>query len=261
MKKTMKMISLALMLCCLFFIASCTVESDHVHKYVETVVPPTCTEQGYTLHACECGRSYKDHYIDPLDTAHTFADTMTYDENGHWYAATCEHTSEKKDYAAHIFTDVVTAPTCTEQGYTTHTCACGYSFKDAYTDAKGHAFAETLTYDENGHWYAATCEHTTEKKDYAAHIFTDVVTAPTCTEQGYTTHTCACGYSFKDTYTDAKGHTFADALTYDENGHWYAATCEHTSEKKDYAAHTFTDAVTAPTCTEQGDTTHTCACG
>ena len=38
------------------------------------------------------------------------------------------------------------------------------------------------------------------------HSYTAVVTPPTCTEKGYTTHTCACGDSYVDTYTDALGH-------------------------------------------------------
>ena len=38
--------------------------------------------------------------------------------------------------------------------------------------------------------------------------YNDVVTAPTVTEQGYTTHTCTvCGYSYVDSYTDALGYT------------------------------------------------------
>ena len=40
------------------------------------------------------------------------------------------------------------------------------------------------------------------------HSYTTAVTAPTCTEDGYTTHTCACGYSYKDTYTKALGHSY-----------------------------------------------------
>ena len=39
------------------------------------------------------------------------------------------------------------------------------------------------------------------------HTITDEVTAPTCTEKGYTTHTCACGYSYTDTEVAALGHT------------------------------------------------------
>ena len=40
------------------------------------------------------------------------------------------------------------------------------------------------------------------------HSYKAVVTAPTCTEKGYTTHTCACGDSYVDTYTDALGHAW-----------------------------------------------------
>ena len=40
------------------------------------------------------------------------------------------------------------------------------------------------------------------------HSYKDVVTAPTCTEKGYTTHTCSCGDSYVDTYVDALGHSW-----------------------------------------------------
>ena len=39
----------------------------------------------------------------------------------------------------HEYTAAVTEPTCTEQGYTTYTCACGDSYTDEYTDASGHS--------------------------------------------------------------------------------------------------------------------------
>ena len=40
------------------------------------------------------------------------------------------------------------------------------------------------------------------------HSYTAVVTPPGCTEKGYTTHTCSCGHSYVDTYTDALGHAW-----------------------------------------------------
>lgn len=71
----------------------------------------------------------------------------------------------------HSYTASVTAPTCTAQGYTTHTCSCGDSYKDSYTNALGHSYADT-------------------------------VVPATETEQGYTKHTCsACGDSYIDSYT------------------------------------------------------------
>lgn len=45
------------------------------------------------------------------------------------------------------------------------------------------------------------------------HRYESVVTAPTCTEQGYTTHTCAfCGDSYTDSYTEAVGHSCSAGL-------------------------------------------------
>ena len=44
------------------------------------------------------------------------------------------------------------------------------------------------------------------------HTYTETVTAPTCTEQGYTTHTCECGDSYVDTYVDALGHDYKDGV-------------------------------------------------
>ena len=61
----------------------------------------------------------------------------------------------------HSYKAVVTAPTCTSKGYTTHTCACGDSYVDTYTDALGHA------------WDSGT-----------------VTKQPTATETGVRTYTC-----------------------------------------------------------------------
>ena len=61
----------------------------------------------------------------------------------------------------HSYTAVVTPPTCTEKGYTTHTCACGDSYVDTYVDALGHA------------WDSGT-----------------VTKQPTATETGVRTYTC-----------------------------------------------------------------------
>lgn len=43
----------------------------------------------------------------------------------------------------HSYTSKVTAPTCIEQGYTTHTCSiCGDSYIDSYVNALGHNYEE-----------------------------------------------------------------------------------------------------------------------
>ena len=105
----------------------------------------------------------------------------------------------------HNYSDVITAPTCTEKGYTTHTCTkCNDVYVDSYTDAKGHipGTAASCTTDQK----CTVCQ--TVLQAATGHNYNSVVTAPTCTEQGYTTHTCTkCNDSYIDSYTNAKGHT------------------------------------------------------
>ena len=118
----------------------------------------------------------------------------------------------------HSYTAVVTAPTCTEKGYTTHTCSCGDSYVDTYTDALGHAWdggtvTKQPTATETG-IKTFTCTRCGETKTEVIpalsheHSYKAVVTDPTCTAKGYTTHTCACGDSYVDTYVDALGHAW-----------------------------------------------------
>ncbi len=94
--------------------------------------------------------------------------------------------------------------------------------------AMGHTLAErvaavsaTCTTDGNiAYYYCASCNanfegRAPEAKKLSAedvtipalgHAYEDVVTAPTATEQGYTTHTCTtCGDSYVDSYTDPTG--------------------------------------------------------
>ena len=87
----------------------------------------------------------------------------------------------------HSYTAVVTPPTCTEKGYTTHTCACGDSYVDTYTDALGHAWdggkvTKQPTATETGvRTYACTRCHETKTETIPAggsvdvtQMFTDV---------------------------------------------------------------------------------------
>lgn len=45
----------------------------------------------------------------------------------------------------HSYTSVVTPPSCTTQGYTTYTCACGARYQDHVTAALGHSFGAWVT--------------------------------------------------------------------------------------------------------------------
>ena len=152
--------------------------------YTETVVDPTCTSAGYTVHTCtNCGSSYLDSVV----------------EGGHKWGTT------------------VIPPTHTEPGYTLYECSvCKESYKTDYTAPVGHAFDEgTVTKEatctaEGEMTYACSCGAThTVPIPMTEHELTSVVTAPTCTELGYTTHSCKhCDYSYTDTPVGALGHAW-----------------------------------------------------
>lgn len=60
--------------------------------------------------------------------------------------------------------------------------------------------------------------------------------------------------------TDTHEHTYSTEWSKDATSHWHAATCEHTSEVSDKAAHTFGEGVVTKeaTETETGIKTYTC---
>lgn len=125
-----------------------------------------------------------------------------------------DHLTDVTEELTHTFQAVVTAPTCTEKGYTTYTCTtpgCGYTYVDDYVDALGHDFGEWVdtkpaTCTDKGEQTrtCSRCQETeTRETDALGHDYKDVVTKPTTTEKGYTTHTCTrCGHSYVDSYVD-----------------------------------------------------------
>ena len=177
------------------------------HNYEQTTIAAECERPGYIIMTCSsCGDSYVQ---------------KTLAELGHDYLnGTCTRCGQKEGETPHkhSYKAVVTAPTCTEKGYTTHTCSCGDSYVDTYVDALGHAWdngkvTKEPTETETG-VKTFTCTRCGETKTEVIpalsheHSYKAVVTAPTCTAKGYTTHTCACGDSYVDTYVDALGHAW-----------------------------------------------------
>lgn len=113
----------------------------------------------------------------------------------------------------HSYTDKVYPPSCTEKGYTEHTCACGDSYKDTWVPEKGHAYTDKIvgpTCAEKGYTlHTCACGHNFKDTwvEQLKHKYTDKNVAPDCTDKGYTLHTCSvCGSSYKDGWVDAKGH-------------------------------------------------------
>ena len=241
------------------------VEPSLGHKYSTVKTAADCLHDGIIQYKCMvCGQGYEEKIENALghDIIHHDGKTATCAEKG-WAAydtcSRCDYSTYKEIPATgHHHNAVVTAPSCTEKGYTTHTCTCGDSYVDSYTDALGHSYgawkqtkaptctakgaesrsctrcnasetrdvaslghdrihhaAKAATCTEKG-WAAydtcSRCNYSTYKEIAATgHKHNAVVTAPTCTAQGYTTHTCSsCGNSYKDSYTNALGHNYAN---------------------------------------------------
>ena len=247
------------------------------HSYTSLSTPATCEAQGYTTHTCTvCSKSYVDSYTSPK--GHKYG-TPTYTYSSDYKEATatvtcqndpshkvtetvntqyvllfkpsCSSTgldryiatftnslfaTQMKDVniskLAHSYTSVVTNPTCSEKGYTTHTCSvCNDSYKDSYTNKLAHSMKET-------------------------------VVSPTCEDNGYTIHSCTnCDYTYNDTIVKATGHSYKDVTyTWSEDYQTVTATitCQNdSSHKVTETVSTTRKVLTESTCSEKGTAKYT----
>ena len=123
-----------------------TYEMVHTHAYTATVIQPTCTEGGYTLHECDCGDSYQDNETDPLGHDYVESGVDTY---------TCTRCGSSYTTHTHSYTSTVVEPTCTERGYTLYECACGHSYQSNFTNALDHDYVKVRE-DYRYHYYECT---------------------------------------------------------------------------------------------------------
>ena len=166
-------------------------EKPHTHSYTSTTEKATCDKDGRKVFTCECGDSY----------------------------------TEIITKLGHSYTDKVTAPTCTEKGYTTHTCTrCSDSYKDSYKDATNHSYTSKVT------------------------------TAATCTKEGIKTFTCSkCANKYTESIAKT-AHNYAAATCTKPK----TCTCGATSGTA--LGHSYTSKVTtAASCTKEGVKTFTCS--
>ena len=237
------------------YCSACNVEiyREHVevspngHSYEAIITAPDCMNVGYTTYTCSvCGDSY----------------VVNIPALGHNYDA------------------VITAPNCINGGYTTYICNCGDSYVGDYTTALGHTtvsdteLAPTCT--TTGLTYGAHCSTcgevlvAQEIVDALGHNFDAIVTAPDCTNGGYTTYTCSvCGDTYVADEVDALGHTEAvDAAltpTCTEAGLTegkHCSVCNEVLVAQEIVSaigHSYDTVVTVPDCINGGYTTYTCS--
>ena len=205
---------------------------DHIAAFTDTVVAPTCTEQGYTHHVCTVKGCPYDAVDDTFVEAagHKWALTTTLpptctEKGTQFYkCSVCGATrTEKIAPLGHDLSrcDLKPAATCTQPGRAVGTCArCGVQI-DEVIPAKGHdySYAETSvapTCTEPGH-YKGTCP--TCGKDYddvvpaLGHDWGEWVTSiePTVSTVGYRYHVCnrdGCGYREGEDIPKLHTHTW-----------------------------------------------------
>ena len=185
------------------------------HSYEVYTVAATCTSPGYTVRECSvCG----DRHIEDITAA------LPHNYESHVIAATCENggktihrcdgcgssfVTDYTDALGHSWDEgtLVTNATCTGEGVMEYRCTrCGYHRLDA-DPADGHIPGAPATCTEPQ--LCTRCGAVL--KNALGHDYKSEVTAPTCTEMGYTTNTCTrCGDSNKSNYTEPAGHKPGD---------------------------------------------------
>ncbi len=167
----------------------------------------------------------------------------------------------------------ITVGTTVDGGYAIFGFAGGYMLTECEITTPANAtFKHDGLYDEAKDEYISNCVISAIGAHIHAHIA--AVTAPTCTAQGYTTYTCACGDTYVGDYVDALGHTVVtqDAVpaTCQATGKTEGAYCsvchEVLKEQKtvEKVGHTLViDPEVAPTCMKPGKTvgSHCSVCG
>nr|DAG09305.1 MAG TPA: leucine-rich repeat protein [Caudoviricetes sp.] len=206
---------------------------DHIAAFTDTVVAPTCTEQGYTHHVCTVkGCTYApvdDTYVAATD--HTWVKTQTNPPTctkqgtAFYKCSACGATRTEKIAAlGHDLSrcDLVPDATCTQPGRAVGTCArCDVKI-DEVIPAKGHdysyksASSTEPTCTESGH-YQGTCPRCYQ--DYndtipaLGHDWGEWVTTiePTVSTVGYRYHICnrdGCGYREGEDIPKLHTHTW-----------------------------------------------------
>ena len=184
------------------------------HKYI--LLDSTkagCTTLGYDRYLCtECGKIEKRDYVDSL--GHAWQGIVIRDatcETDGKLLELCSRCGQMKQTATpkgeHSYEVYTVAATCTGEGVMEYRCTrCGYHRIEG-NEAAGHVPGNDATCTQPQ--LCTKCGAVLEKA--LGHDYKSEVTAPTCTEMGYTTNTCArCGDTTKTDYTEPAGHKPGD---------------------------------------------------
>ncbi|MGM9599440.1 MAG: dockerin type I domain-containing protein [Faecousia sp.] len=130
-----------------------TIEPPHTHSYTETAIPPTCTEEGYTIHSCSCGLSYTDSEIYALGHDYDyFVEAVPTLQKTGLIVSICIRCGDTKTFNLPCLnsdsyqTREIVAATCTEAGIVQYSWGAGDFglITEAETDPLGHEFVNGI---------------------------------------------------------------------------------------------------------------------
>ena len=207
---------------------ACTVceweESETVNATGAQSKAPTCSVNGETTYTAVFDNpafETKTQTVADIDALnHDWKTEWSKDGDMHWHD--CTRCDEKNDEAAHTYGEVSYTWEQTGGAWKAtakHACTvCEWEETETVTATGAQSKAPACTV--NGETtYTATFTNpafetqTKTVDDIAAldHAYDAVITEPTCTEDGYTTHTCSrCGDSYTDSETEALGHAWGE---------------------------------------------------
>lgn len=242
------------------------------HNYVNQKIAASCSSGGYTNHICSrCGNSYQDGRTNALGHNLISSKKITCTEESIIYSCSrCSYSYTTKigEGTGHDYIASITEPTCTTKGYTIFRCSkCLDSYRDNEINPLGHDYVIEEGSDCQSGRIIHVCTRCKDRfletlEVGTEHIYEESVTAPTCTEAGYTTFICTrCGKSYRDREISALGHKFTKEekpSTCTEFGKiiYTCQTCGFVKEENSNLypmGHSYTNTVTVPpTCTSDG---------
>ncbi len=223
----------------------------------------TCSEPATYYLSCTCGKHGTETFESGDKAPHTYSDKWSYDEQNHWHAATCEHTTEKSDLAPHT---LVTG----NDGYTQTCSICGYSPQHVHSFDQETVdplyLASEATCQESAKYYKSckcgqkgtetfsngtTVDHSyTQETDEEKYLASEA----TCTEPAKYYKACKwCGLKGTETFNvgEANGHSFGE-YTSDNNA---TALSDGTKTR------TCSSCSKTETVTDEGSALYSVACG
>lgn len=185
---------------------------------------PTCMQPGYTNYQkCKsCGAELNKTTLGIDSTKHSFDGEAVSNSDGthivHCSNMNAEGTAQcsaTKTVTCHCSDPSVTPPSCLDGGYQSNKCDdCGYEWTSDETQPLGHDWGE-WTYNEETGKHERVCKRdgTHTESGECKDSQTETIINPTCTEQGYTLHTCTlCAHEWKTDYVDALGHNYSQKI-------------------------------------------------